>query len=124
MPRFLVNLNSINPSTIKDKNKEYMKWLSIDFIKKHSRIDFDCEDSLLELYGDSAEETILDITGRTYEELVDIGGGKIPAKLYQAALLLVDNSYNQRSAISNQQLYNVPNGFDFLVKNFMKLTSK
>ncbi len=101
-----------------------MKWLSIDFIKKHSRIDFDCEDSLLELYGDSAEETILDITGRTYEELVEIGGGKIPAKLYQAALLLVDNSYNQRSAISNQQLYNVPNGFDFLVKNFMKLTSK
>ena len=46
-----------------------MKWLSIEFIKKHSRIDFDCEDDLLELYGDSAEETIMDITRRSYEEL-------------------------------------------------------
>ena len=101
-----------------------MKWLSIDFIKQHSRIDFDCEDSLLELYGDSAEETILDITGRTYEELVEMGGGKMPAKLYQAALLLVDSSYQNRTAVSTQQMYVIPYGFDMLVKNFMKLTSK
>ena len=53
-----------------------MKWLSIDYIKQHSRIDFDCEDSLLELYGESAEETVLDITQRTYDEIVEKWGKK------------------------------------------------
>lgn len=98
-----------------------MKWLSIDYIKQHSRIDFDCEDQLLELYADSAEETILDITNRTYEELKEMGGGQIPAKLYHAALLLVDNSYQNRTPSSMQQLHTIPYGFDILVKNFMKL---
>lgn len=98
-----------------------MKWLTIDYIKQHSRIDYDCEDQLLELYADSAEETIMDITRRSYEELMEMGGGKIPAKLYHAGLLLVDSSYQNRSAISNQQLYDIPTGFNMLVKNFMKL---
>ena len=98
-----------------------MKWLSIEFIKKHSRIDFDCEDDLLELYGDSAEETIMDITRRSYEELKQMGGGKIPAKLYEAGLMLVENSYNNRQPSSMQQLYSVPYGFDMKIKNFIKL---
>ena len=98
-----------------------MKWLSIEFIKKHSRIDFDCEDDLLELYGDSAEETIMDITRRSYEELKQMGGGKIPAKLYEAGLMLVENSYNNRQPSSTQQLYGVPCGFDMRIKNFIKL---
>lgn len=98
-----------------------MKWLTIDYIKQHSRIDYDCEDQLLELYADSAEETIMDITRRSYEELKEMSGGKIPAKLYHAGLLLVDSSYQNRSAISNQQLYDIPTGFNMLVKNFMKL---
>jgi uncharacterized phage protein (predicted DNA packaging) len=98
-----------------------MKWLSIDYIKMHSRIDFDCEDGLLELYADSAEETILDITRRSYDELKVMGGGQIPAKLYHAGLILVENSYNNRAPSSMQQLYNIPYGFNMLVKNFMKL---
>lgn len=98
-----------------------MKWLSIEFIKKHSRIDSDCEDDLLELYGDSAEETIMDITRRSYEELKDMGGGKIPAKLYEAGLMLVENSYNHRKPSSTQQLYDVPCGFDMRIKDYIKL---
>lgn len=31
-----------------------MKYLEIDYIKQHSRTDFDCDDALLELYGESA----------------------------------------------------------------------
>ena len=31
-----------------------MKWLTIEYIKQHSRIDYDCEDELLELYGEAA----------------------------------------------------------------------
>jgi uncharacterized phage protein (predicted DNA packaging) len=101
-----------------------MKWLTIDYIKTHSRIDFDCEDSLLELYGESAEETVLDITRRTYEEIVEKWGTKdkpIPAKIIHASLLLVDLSYQYRSPVSQQNLYTVPYAFDMLIKPFMKL---
>ena len=99
-----------------------MKWLSIEYIKQHSRIDYDCEDGLLELYADSAEETIMELTRRTYEELKEMGGGKIHAKLYHAGLMLVDNSYQNRTPSSTQQLSTIPYGnFDFLIKNYMKL---
>lgn len=39
-----------------------MKWLTIEMIKTHSRIDFECEDDLLMLYADSAEQTVLNIS--------------------------------------------------------------
>ena len=100
-----------------------MKWLSIDYIKQHSRIDFDCEDQLLEMYGDSAENTVLNVCNRTYDDLVEVYGN-IPAPLYHAALVLVDNSYQNRTPTSMQQLYTVPYGFDMLVKPYMRLTSK
>lgn len=97
-----------------------MKWLTLEYIKKHSRIDFDCEDDLLEMYGDSAEDTVLNVCNRTYDDLVEVYG-HIPAPLYHAALLLVDNSYQNRTPASPQQLYAVPYGFDLLVKPYMKL---
>ena len=100
-----------------------MKWLTLDYIKQHSRIDFDCEDSLLELYGESAEETVLDITRRTYEEIVEKWGTKdkpVPAKIIHASLLLVELSYNNRSTVSQQNLY-YNNTFDMLIKPYMKL---
>jgi uncharacterized phage protein (predicted DNA packaging) len=99
--------------------------LTTDYIKQHSRIDFDCEDALLELYGESAEETVLELTRRTYEEIVAIWGkpGKpIPAKIIHASLMLVDLSYQQRSPVSQQNLYTVPYTFDMLIKPYMKLT--
>ena len=116
-----VNLNYVFACTIKEgQNKKDMKWLSIDYIKQHSRIDFDCEDGLLEMYGDSAEDTVLAVCNSTYDDLVEVYG-HIPAPLYHAALLLVDNSYQNRTPASQQQLYAVPYGFDLLVKPYMKL---
>jgi hypothetical protein len=100
-----------------------MKWLKLDYIKQHSRIDFDCEDALLELYGESAEETVLDITRRTYEEIVEKWGTKekpVPAKIIHASLLLVELSYTQRSPVSPQNLY-YNRTFDMLIKPYMKL---
>ena len=35
--------------------------------------------------------------------------------------MLVDNSYQNRTPSSTQQLYSIPYGFDMLVKNYMKL---
>lgn len=103
-----------------------MKFLTLDYIKQHSRIDFDCEDGLLELYGEAAEEAVLDITHRTYEEIREKWGTKekpFPAKLIVASLMLVEVSYLYRSPVSQQNIYAVPYAFDMMVKPYIKLTS-
>lgn len=99
-----------------------MKWLTLEWIKAHSRIDFDCEDTLLELYGDNAEDTVLNIIRRSYTEVVD-KWGSIPNPLFVAALLLVETSYTQRAPITQQNVYTVPYAFDMMVKPYMRLAS-
>lgn len=97
-----------------------MKWLTVDWIKQHSRIDFDCENELLELYGEAAEEAVLNVCNRTMEDVVE-QYGTVPKNLYVAALMQVESSYVHRSAVSQQQLYDVP-GFSFHIKPYIKLT--
>jgi len=99
-----------------------MKWLTLEYIKEHSRIDYDIEDNLLTLYGESAEEMVLNVLNRSYNNVLETYN-EIPAPLYQAALMLVDLSYQQRCPISMQNLYTVPYTFDFLVKPYMRLTN-
>ena len=97
-----------------------MKWLTLEWIKQHSRIDFTCEDELLELYGGDAEETILNICNRTLEDIVE-QYGCVPKPLHVAALQLVELNYVHRSPDAMNQLCVVPNGFDMEVKPYMKL---
>lgn len=98
-----------------------MKWLTLDYIKKHSRIDFDVDDDILELYANAAETAVLNVCNRTEDELKEMGDGSMPDPIMQATLMLVDHSYQQRSPASAQQLYTVPYTFDFLVKPYIKL---
>ena len=98
-----------------------MKWLTLSDIKKHCRIDFDVEDDLLTLYGNAAEDMVMNIIGRDYTEIIE-KYGEVPKPLVHASLILVELSYTQRSAISQAQMYVVPYTFDFLVKPYMKLT--
>lgn len=108
-------------------NSNNMKWLTIDAIKKHSRIDFDCEDSLLELYGESAEETVLNVIGRSYEELVELFGTderQVPAPIVHASLMLVELSYTQRAPITQYNLYAVRYGFEMMIKPYIRLAEK
>ena len=97
-----------------------MKYLKIDYIKAHSRIDFDCEDAELELYGQGAEETILYLCNRTYENLIGTYG-EVPASIIHVTLELVCNSYERRSPASPQNLSAVPYNFDLLVKEYIVL---
>ncbi len=97
-----------------------MKWLTIEWIKSHSRIEYDCEDALLELYGEAAEETVLNITGRSYDDFLS-EYGEVPKAVVQASLMLVDVSYSQRSPVGVQQMHAVPYTFDLLIKPYMKL---
>ena len=103
-----------------------MKWLTFELIKAQLRLDneqAELERTLLELYGEAAEETILAMTNRTEASLRTLGGGKIPNRAVKASLLLVDLSYKERSPISAQNMSVVPYSFDLLIKPLMRLTS-
>lgn len=97
-----------------------MKFLTLELIKNHLRIDGVIEDNLLDLYGEAAEETLLNHVGATYEELTETTD-EMPKALVQAALMLVDVSYQHRSPISSQSISIVPYTFDILVKPYVKL---
>ena len=104
-----------------------MEYLKIDYIKQHSRIDYDCEDSLLELYGEAAEETMAQYLnrGKTAKKMVaDLKSvyGHMPAPIVHATLMLVDVSYQYRSPISPTNVSMVPYTFDILIKPYMRLT--
>lgn len=102
-----------------------MKWLTLDKIKQQCRIEPDIteEDTLLEDYGESAEETLLNYLNRSYEDVMSVYG-RIPAPLRQATLMLVDVSYQYRSPVSAQNMSLVPYTFDLLVKPYMRLADK
>ena len=99
-----------------------MKWLTLDEIKDQLRIerDFDLENDKLTLYGDSAEQAILDICRRTYDDLFD-NYGAIPAPIRECSLLLVVISYEHGTPASAQQMYNVGYTFDLKLKPYMRL---
>lgn len=103
-----------------------MQFLTLEYIKQHSRVDYDTEDDLLGLYGDAAESVLAQHLGRgkTVDEMVASlteEFGEIPLPIFQAALMLVDVSYQYRSPISPSNIYVVPYTFDILVKPYMIL---
>ena len=103
-----------------------MEYLTLDYIKKHSRIDFNCEDDMLELYGNSAENTMAQVLNRGKDATEMVASltedyGKVPDPIMHATLELVDASYQHRSPADAQQMYYVLYGFDFKVKPYMKL---
>jgi uncharacterized phage protein (predicted DNA packaging) len=103
-----------------------MEYLTLEYIKKHSRIDFDCEDDLLELYGNSAENAMAQVLNRGKDATEMVASltedfGKVPDPIKHATLELVDASYLHRSPADAQQMYYVLYGFDFKVKPYMKL---
>jgi len=105
-----------------------MKYLSIGLIKQQLRLDEDCEDALLEMYGDSAEMTMAQYLnrGKTADEMIASlkeEYGEIPAPIYHATLMMVDSSYQHRSPAEPTQMYYVMYGFDALVKPYIKLTN-
>ncbi|MCM1369834.1 MAG: head-tail connector protein [Candidatus Amulumruptor caecigallinarius] len=56
-------------------------------VKRQCRADdYDYDDNLLSSLCEAAEEEVVRITGRTLEELVEMGGGRFPAPIRQAIL--------------------------------------
>lgn len=101
-----------------------MTIVNMKYIIAHSRIDDircgSAEAELLELYAESAEDTVMNYLNRTLEDLVDTFG-KVPAPVKQAVLMLIDNSYQFRSPTTMSNLYRVDYSFDALLKPYMIL---
>lgn len=108
-----------------------MKWLTLTLIKQQLRLeqDYRDEDALLELYGGSAENTILQCTNRTVDELKAMNPAgadtdNIPADIMEASLMLVTVSYRYRTPIDMQNLSIVPYTFDLKIKNYVRLADR
>jgi uncharacterized phage protein (predicted DNA packaging) len=99
-----------------------MKWLTLERVKKHLRLDASNtqEDDLLQLYATAAEDTILNLCNRSYDCLLECYG-EVPKPIQNASLLLVENQYTQRSVVSPTNLSAVTYSFDLLVKPYMIL---
>ena len=102
-----------------------MKFLTFDQIKAQLRLDdqqADDERDLLELYGEAAEDMVLNTLNRTITDIFE-QYGMVPKALVQAGLMLVAQSYQHRELASPQTLYAVPYAFDLLMKPYMRLTT-
>lgn len=91
-------------------------------IKHNSRIDGDEENDVITLYGESAEQQVLNDTGRTVAELKVMGGGEnVPKDIVHASLMLADFAYKQRSPVDQISWSVVPYTYERLVKPYIKL---
>ena len=97
-----------------------MKYLTFDYIKAHSRIDYDCENDLIEKYGSAAERAILNLIGQTYDELIDTYG-EVPDDILVATFELADNMIRHRAPGEQTGLSIVPYNFDLVLKNYIRL---
>jgi hypothetical protein len=97
-----------------------MKWLTLESIKKQCRIEAGVtyEDTLLTDYGESAEDTVLNVLGKTYDEVIE-EYGVIPKPVQQASLMLVDLSYQHRTPDAITQLHDT-RAFDTLVAPYIR----
>ena len=103
-----------------------MKYLTFEQIKQQLRLDDEqasMEHNLLEMYGESAEDTVLNILNTTMEDIIE-RHGRVPTPIRHATLMLVDNAYKERSPISPQNMSSVPYSFDLMLKPYMRLTGR
>lgn len=97
-----------------------MKYLTLEYIKAHSRIDYDCENDLIEKYSSAAEKAILNLIGQTYDELIDTYG-EVPDDIMVATFELADNLIRHRSPGEQVSISIVPYNFDLMLKNYIRL---
>lgn len=101
-----------------------MATVDIALLKQHVRADdFSDDDQYLQHLLDAAEQYVFNATNRTSDELVEIGGGKLPVMLQQAVLLIAGHWYNQREAVSGVQMAEVPYTLQALIKPYRKLVN-
>lgn len=104
-----------------------MKWITLEQVKAQCRIepDFTEEDALLTSYGNAAEQGILRLLERSWEDVCEnLSREDIEGGLTIAALMLAEHLYKHRGPTENVQPYQIPYNIDFWVKPYMRLANK
>ena len=102
-----------------------MNYLTFEQIKAQLRLDDEQaqeERELLEMYGEAAEDAVLNICNRTITDIYE-QYGCVPKPLVQVTLMIVAQSYQHREPSSPQNISSVPYAFDLLLKPYIKLTT-
>lgn len=90
--------------------------------KQHVRADdYADDDDYMQHLIETAEVSVITATNRTEAELTETGGGKFPAPLVHAMLMLAAHWYNQRESVSATQMYAVPDSLQALIKPYRRL---
>lgn len=92
---------------------------TLEYIKKHTRIDGNIEDEVLMLYAKSAQRTILNMLDRTEADIREEYDGEIPEDIQHALCMLVADSYRVREPSSPTKLYTVDYSIDAKLKPYM-----
>ena len=101
-----------------------MAIVDLELFKRHCNVDnFNDDDELMEGILEAAEEAVILATRRSLEELQEMAGGKCPAPLRQAVLMLGAPWYNQRESVTAVQMHAVPDSLQALVKPYRKLAN-
>lgn len=97
-----------------------MKYLTLEYIKAHSRVDYDCENELINKYASAAEVAILNLIGQSYDELLETYG-EVPEPVVQATFELTDNLIQHRAPGEQVNISIVPYNFDLMLKKYIIL---
>lgn len=96
--------------------------MSLTLFKQHVRADdYADDDDYMQHLIETAEVSVITATNRTEAELAEMGGGKFPAPLVHAMLMLAAHWYNQRESVSATQMYAVPDSLQALIKPYRRL---
>lgn len=103
-----------------------MKFLTFDQIKQQLRLDDEqatAEQTILEMYAASAEDSVLNIIRRSYEDVLETFGA-VPEPIALAALMLADEWYQHHAPITPGSVAQVPYSYDLLLKPYMRLSGE
>lgn len=96
-----------------------LRIITLNEIKANSRIDGSDEDALITSMGEAAEQGVLNVLDRSYDDII-VEYGSIPAPIKQACLALADHYYHHRGIVNPTALYNIPYTIDFALKPYIK----
>lgn len=85
-------------------------------LKRQCRVDFDDDDELLTQLAEAASEEVTNRTGRSDEELTEIGKGQWPAPLRQAVLIRAAEFYRDAEGSDRPNTL-----FECLIRPYVKL---
>lgn len=83
--------------------------------------EFNDDDEILQVILDSSESYVVRATGRSLDELVEMGNGSFPSQLTLATLMVAASRYAQPEGESSQQAHEVPFGVTTMIKQYRKL---